>query len=227
MKARGHDIVADAADADTIVVHTCSFIEAAKKESINTILEAGRMKGEKKKLIVTGCLVQQHGDEIFKELPEVDAFLGTGQLAQVADLLDKSRARFMDRANPGGFMDPDEPLPRDVELGASRPFSVLSKRCSHPLFVLRDSSSAWSRAKQERRNHFARSTRAGRSGCRGVQHHRTRHRRLGTDESGRSEIRNQKAEIGLRSFCGRSAKSVVFAGSGLCICIRPRLQTSF
>src|SRR5271154_553548 len=69
LKARGHDVVADAADADTIVVHTCSFIEAAKKESINTIIEAGKLKGETKKLIVTGCLVQQHGKEIFDDLP--------------------------------------------------------------------------------------------------------------------------------------------------------------
>src|ERR1700690_1139988 len=107
LKAQGHEIVADAADADAIVVHTCSFIEAAKKESIDTILQAGRLKSSGQQLIVTGCLVQQHGKDIFQELPEVDAFLGTGQLAQVADLLEKPRKRFMDRANPGGFMDPD------------------------------------------------------------------------------------------------------------------------
>ncbi len=130
LKARGHDVVSDAADADTIVVHTCSFIEAAKKESINTILEAGKLKGEKKKLIVTGCLVQQHGQEIFDDLPEVDAFLGTGQLAQVADLLDKPRARFIDRAKPGGYMDPDEPVIRKAE-GPSA-FLRLSEGCSHP-----------------------------------------------------------------------------------------------
>lgn len=108
LKARGHEMVTDAADADTIVIHTCSFIEAAKKESINTILEAGKLKTDGKKLIVTGCLVQQHGKEIFDDLPEVDAFLGTGQLGQVAELLEKPRARFLDRANPGGFMDPDD-----------------------------------------------------------------------------------------------------------------------
>jgi len=130
LKSRGHEIVADAADADTIVVHTCSFIEAAKKESIDTILQAGKMKTEGKQLIVTGCLVQQHGEEIFKELPEVDAFLGTGQLAQVADLLEKPRKRFMDRANPGGFMNPDGILPRDIigPTGILR----LSEGCSHP-----------------------------------------------------------------------------------------------
>jgi len=141
LKARGHEIVADAAEADAIVVHTCSFIEAAKKESINTILQASQLKTEGKKLIVTGCLVQQHGDEIFKELPEVDAFLGTGQLGQVADLLQKPRARFMDRANPGGYMDPDLHPTSNVSrstsdvgsrtLGASA-YLRLSEGCSHP-----------------------------------------------------------------------------------------------
>src|SRR6188768_4192827 len=89
LKAKGHEVVADAAEADAIVVHTCSFIEAAKKESIDAILQAGQFKSEGKKLIVSGCLVQQHGQQIFSELPEVDAFLGTGQLAQIPDVLAK------------------------------------------------------------------------------------------------------------------------------------------
>jgi ribosomal protein S12 methylthiotransferase len=130
LRARGHEVVADAAGADAIVVHTCSFIEAAKKESIDTILQAGQLKTEGKKLFVTGCLVQQHGDQIFNELPEVDAFLGTGQLAQVADLLTSPRARFIDRANPGGYMDPDEPIKREAK-GASA-YLRLSEGCSHP-----------------------------------------------------------------------------------------------
>ena len=113
-----------------IVVHTCSFIEAAKKESIEAILQAGQLKGEgRKKLIVSGCLVQQHGQEIFEEMPEVDAFLGTGQLAQVADLMDHPRPRFMDRANPGGFMDPD--VPRQEATGPTA-YLRLSEGCSHP-----------------------------------------------------------------------------------------------
>jgi ribosomal protein S12 methylthiotransferase len=130
LKARGHEVVSDPAKADAIVVHTCSFIEAAKKESIDTILQAGQLKKDKKKLIVSGCLVQQHGQEIFDEMPEVDAFLGTGQLAQIPDLLEKPRARFLDRANPGGFMDPDAALPR----AATGPTANLrlSEGCSHP-----------------------------------------------------------------------------------------------
>jgi len=130
LKARGYDVVSDPAQAGSIVVHTCSFIEAAKKESIDAILQAGQLKGEgKKKLIVSGCLVQQHGQEIFESLSEVDAFLGTGQLAQIPDILDKPRVRFMDRANPGGFMDPD--VPRKEATGPTA-YLRLSEGCRHP-----------------------------------------------------------------------------------------------
>lgn len=130
LKKRGYEIEPDAAQADAIVVHTCSFIEAAKKESIATIVQAGQLKSGSKKLIVTGCMVQQHGKEMLQELPEVDAFLGTGQLAQVADILDKPRTRFLDRTNPGGLTDPDAPR----ELAATGPTATLrlSEGCSHP-----------------------------------------------------------------------------------------------
>lgn len=147
LKNRGYKVVADPADAGAVVVHTCSFIEAAKKESIDTILAAGQHKTGKKKLIVSGCLVQQHGEELFDELPEVDAFLGTGQLAQIPDLLEKPRPRFIDRANPGGLMDPDAMI-SDVGIRMSdskirnpqseiRNLSAtaylrLSEGCSHP-----------------------------------------------------------------------------------------------
>lgn len=130
LKAKGHEVVADAAQADAIVVHTCSFIEAAKKESIDAILQAGQLKTDGKKLIVTGCLVQQHGPQIFDQLSEVDAFLGTGQLAQVPDLLESPRPRFIDRAKPGGFMDPDAALPAEIK-GPTATLR-LSEGCSHP-----------------------------------------------------------------------------------------------
>src|SRR6185437_9754852 len=82
------------------------------------------------KLIVSGCLVQQHGHDIFDELPEVDAFLGTGQLAQIPDLIANPRARFLDRARPGGLMDPDAPLPR--ERAGPTAYLRLSEGCRHP-----------------------------------------------------------------------------------------------
>ncbi len=130
LKSRSYDVVADPKDAGAIVVHTCSFIEAAKKQSIEAILQAGQMKTQGKKLIVSGCLVQQHGKEIFDELPEVDAFLGTGQLAQIPDILDNPRSRFIDRTKPGGFMDPDAALPRDISGPTAN--LRLSEGCRHP-----------------------------------------------------------------------------------------------
>lgn len=130
LKKRGYEIDANPENADAIVVHTCSFIEAAKRESVETILGAARLKGDKKKLIVTGCMVQQHGKEMLEELPEVDAFLGTGQLAQVPDFLDKPRARFLDRTNPGGLMDPD--APRLLKNTGPTANLRLSEGCSHP-----------------------------------------------------------------------------------------------
>jgi len=81
----GYEITSEAADADAVVVNTCGFIESAKQESIDSILEATRLKseGKAKKVIVTGCLVERYRDDLIKELPEVDAFLGTGQVDEI------------------------------------------------------------------------------------------------------------------------------------------------
>ena len=72
-------------DAEILVVNTCSFIDTAKQESVSTILEMARHKssGRAKKLIVTGCLVERYRDEIRKNIPEVDAVLGTGELESI------------------------------------------------------------------------------------------------------------------------------------------------
>lgn len=126
----GYDLEKDPAQAEAIVIHTCSFIEAAKKESVATILEAAQLKSPSAKLIVTGCMVQQHGKEMMEELPEVDAFLGTGQLPQVLDYLAHPKPRFMDRRDPGGLVDPD--APRLLETKGASATLRLSEGCSHP-----------------------------------------------------------------------------------------------
>jgi ribosomal protein S12 methylthiotransferase len=74
-----------AEDADVIVVNTCSFIESAQQESVNTILEMVRHKsdGRARKLIVAGCLVERFRNEIRKNIPEVDALVGTGELGNI------------------------------------------------------------------------------------------------------------------------------------------------
>jgi ribosomal protein S12 methylthiotransferase len=77
----GAELVPRAEDADVIVVNTCSFIESAQRESVNTILEMVRHKsGKARKLVVAGCLVERYREEIQKNIPEVDAVVGTGEL---------------------------------------------------------------------------------------------------------------------------------------------------
>jgi ribosomal protein S12 methylthiotransferase len=80
----GAELVPNAEDADVIVVNTCSFIESAQQESVNTILEMAKHKtGRAKKLVVAGCLVERFRDEIQKNIPEVDAVVGTGELENI------------------------------------------------------------------------------------------------------------------------------------------------
>src|ERR1700692_477630 len=85
LSTNGAQITSRAEDADIIVVNTCSFIDTAKQESVDTILEMVRHKthGRAQKLIVTGCLVERYRDEIQKNIPEIDAVLGTGELSGI------------------------------------------------------------------------------------------------------------------------------------------------
>lgn len=81
----GAELTPRAEDADVIVVNTCSFIESAQQESVNTILEMAGHKaaGKAKKLVVAGCLVERFRDQIRKDIPEVDAVVGTGELENI------------------------------------------------------------------------------------------------------------------------------------------------
>jgi ribosomal protein S12 methylthiotransferase len=83
----GAALTPDATDADIIVVNTCSFIDSAKQESVNTILEMAKHKigagGRARKLIVAGCLVERYRDDIIANIPEVDAVVGTGELETI------------------------------------------------------------------------------------------------------------------------------------------------
>ena len=86
----GYEITSDASDADTVVVNTCGFIESAKQESVDAILEAMRLKDEGKatRVIVAGCLVERYRDDLMKELPNVDAFIGTSQVGEILKAAD-------------------------------------------------------------------------------------------------------------------------------------------
>ncbi|MCB1050297.1 MAG: 30S ribosomal protein S12 methylthiotransferase RimO [Acidobacteria bacterium] len=89
LRRQGYALTAEAETADVVIVNTCGFIESAKEESIQAILDMAELKkqGQLQKLIVTGCLSQRYHSEMEKELPEVDAFLGINAPAQIAQLL--------------------------------------------------------------------------------------------------------------------------------------------
>jgi ribosomal protein S12 methylthiotransferase len=85
----GHELVSDPGRADAIVVNTCAFIEAARQESVDTILEmAGYKRGGRcRRLVVTGCLAERYGAELTAEMPEIDAVLGTGDVPDIVPAL--------------------------------------------------------------------------------------------------------------------------------------------
>jgi len=92
----GIEITNDAAQADVVIVNTCSFIDSAQEESVDTILESAEVREANNRgqgLIVSGCLPQRFRDELPKLLPEVDAFMGIDQVAQVSDIVKQAMAR--------------------------------------------------------------------------------------------------------------------------------------
>jgi ribosomal protein S12 methylthiotransferase len=89
LEAAGHVVTADEYEAEVVVVNTCAFIREAKEESIDAILDVAQMKeaGKLRRLIVTGCMAQRYESELMHEIPEVDAYLGTGEFDRVAEVL--------------------------------------------------------------------------------------------------------------------------------------------
>jgi ribosomal protein S12 methylthiotransferase len=85
----GHQLTRDARDADVLIVNTCAFIDKAKQESIDTILEMAEHKkrGTCQRLVVAGCLAERYRDELRAEIPEIDAILGTGEVPQILDAI--------------------------------------------------------------------------------------------------------------------------------------------
>src|SRR5918998_4416566 len=86
---QGHQLTRDAGEADVLVVNTCAFIDKAKQESIDTILEMAEHKntGACRKLVVTGCMAERYRDELKAQIPEIDAVLGTGEVPGIVDAI--------------------------------------------------------------------------------------------------------------------------------------------
>ncbi len=125
----GYAFTDDAGEADTVIINTCAFVESAKSEAIENILAAGELKksGKLKKLIVTGCLAQRYKDELFAEMPEIDALVGTGSVEEIVEAVRDTQRR-------GRYGDINAPIPqgdRAVSTGPGWAYLKIAEGCSN------------------------------------------------------------------------------------------------
>ncbi len=130
LSRQGYEITPDPVDADVIVVNTCGFIDKAKKESIDTILEMAEYKntGNCSKLVVTGCLVERYRADIQREIPEVDAVLGTTQIESIIKICEDQEAPRID--NPYYLY--DETSPRLLTTPKYTAYLKIAEGCDRP-----------------------------------------------------------------------------------------------
>jgi ribosomal protein S12 methylthiotransferase len=128
--ARGHELTHQPQDADVIVVNTCSFIDPAKQESVDTILEMAEFKktGKARKLVVAGCLVERYRGDIRVDLPEVDAIVGTNELENIVAICENGHA-------PSNPFEPylyHELTPRVLATPRHYAYIKIAEGCDHP-----------------------------------------------------------------------------------------------
>ncbi len=130
LASAGHELTPHPSDADVIVVNTCSFIDPAKQESIDTILEMAEYKksGRAQKLIVAGCLVERFRDDIQKGMPEVDAVIGTNELEQITALCEGLEVK----SNPLDAYLYHDLTPRVLSTPKHYAYIKIAEGCDHP-----------------------------------------------------------------------------------------------
>jgi len=130
LQRRGYEVVTDAKAADVIVVNTCAFIDRAKQESVDAILEMAREKGSgrARRLVVTGCLAQRYDAELRRAIPEIDATLGTGQVADIVAAVE-GRATTTDTAEPTWVY--DHTSPRTLATPSYMAYLKISEGCDY------------------------------------------------------------------------------------------------
>ncbi len=119
-------------DADALIINTCGFIEAAKEESVQTILDAAELKkaNPQLKLVVAGCLTQRYKKQLVSGLPEVDLFIGTDEFSQIADFLQSDLPKGTIRAKRTHYLY-DGTLPKKNTLTASSAYVKVAEGCQH------------------------------------------------------------------------------------------------
>ncbi|MBP1597949.1 MAG: rimO [Acidobacteria bacterium] len=135
LQREGHTITADTSEAEIIVVNTCSFIEASKRESIDTILEAAELKktGQCRRLVVAGCLAERYPQEIRSDLGEVDAILGVNQLLQIAAAVDGGKVAppaTFGRSHADSYLY-DHTTPRSLVTPSYTAYIKIAEGCDH------------------------------------------------------------------------------------------------
>src|SRR5438105_2171140 len=138
LQQNGYQITANAEEAEIVVVNTCGFIDSAKKESIEAILDAARLKTEGKatRLVVAGCLVERYRDELKAEMPEVDAFIGTSQINDILSVCDpKTNTRSLPvipLGNQSATYLYDESTPRVLATPSHYAYIKIAEGCDRP-----------------------------------------------------------------------------------------------
>jgi ribosomal protein S12 methylthiotransferase len=129
-----YEMVQEPAEADVVLINTCGFIDAAKAESIDTIVEISRLKqeGTLRKLVVAGCLSQRYPQELATELPEVDLFIGTGEIPRIVNIL-REQERNQSRRHYVGIPEYlyDHVTPRLRSTPSYTAFVKVSEGCDH------------------------------------------------------------------------------------------------
>ena len=130
---RQHEIVNDARQAEIIIVNTCGFIEDAKEESINTILEMAALKenGRCKGLVVMGCLSQRYTEELWAEIPEIDALVGTNELDLVSEIVEQVASGERVLKKTDAFFDYNQAYPRMSTTGSHFAYLKVAEGCNH------------------------------------------------------------------------------------------------
>ncbi|NTV72893.1 MAG: 30S ribosomal protein S12 methylthiotransferase RimO [Holophaga sp.] len=131
LRLKGFTITPDPAQAEILVVNTCGFIESAKKESIEAILQAAAYKkdGACRKLVVAGCMVERYRDQLLADMPEIDACLGTRDIEHIAEVLGASDRLFEPERDPGYLY--SESSPRLLTTPKASAYLKISEGCDH------------------------------------------------------------------------------------------------
>lgn len=124
MAKNGYDITENHEDADAIIINSCGFIDDAKSESVEAILEASKLSGGKKKIVVTGCLAQRYGEDLQKELPEADLIVGFENYGMLPSLVEES---LRESRGGGAIVSPFDPASQNRSGSSAASTSGTSK----------------------------------------------------------------------------------------------------